>query len=189
MENLEHRVYRAKVAQERINSEFNPEKYINDYEKSLDAERERAALIDYKNKVKGEFHIIEKVAYGKHLPRFEKLNDFLMPYSFKTVSSSTIVKKGRKWLADHLEGKSKRTLEQFMDEVAKHNKSEKDPSKRYIWDVVVLTTRPVTGGRHAGRGGNRKPEKIKNQFILRVKLSPANGLFIGIQDGQWCIFY
>ncbi|WP_318482936.1 hypothetical protein [Photobacterium leiognathi] len=179
MDNLEHRVYRAKQAQQRIKYGFDINKVLGDYEKRIDQERERAALIDYKNKIKGEFHIIEQVAYRKHNPNIMSLLSFLNPFEFATVSATTMSSKGRKWLTDNLTGKSKATLNQFMDIVEKHNKTEKDASKRYYWDIISLSERDKR---------NRKV-RVKNQFILRVRLSPTNGLFIGIQDDNWCIFY
>ncbi|GIU50260.1 hypothetical protein [Shewanella sp. KT0246] len=173
MDNLVHRVYRYKLINDKLEWEFRP---VSNYEEQLLQNSRKADLVEQKQKLKNEFHLIEKMATRKQNPTIGSLANFLTPFGFLTVSSNTIKNKGRKWIAEHLTGKSKATLHQFMDEVEKFNKAEKDAEKRYEWDIVVLKQK-----------NNRT--RVKNAFILRVRLSPTNGLFVGIIDGDWHIFY
>jgi hypothetical protein len=171
MEQLEQRVYRVKTIRDKLKWDFKP---TNECESELEQRREKAILIEYKNKLTGDFHAIETFACAKRQPTIGSLSDFLMPFSFRTIKRATITKNGRKWATDHLTGKSLKVINEFMDFAGKHNKTEKDETKRYDWDIVSLIN---------GR------ERVKNAFILRVRLSSTNGLFIGIIDGDWHIFY
>lgn len=125
-----------------------------------------------------EYHVIEKMASKKRKPIILELEEFLRDVKYHVYSQASIKKNGRKWVSEHLRGKSKTVLNEFMDAIEKHNKSEKDAEKRYQWDIIALT-----------RQEGSKVVRVEDAFILRVKLGPENGLFLGVIQGNWHLFY